>query len=188
MLLTIFWGAIAGGAIAWIWGAISWMVLPWHHATFLSFTDEADIARVVLDGCPRSGVYGLPAPPRYPPGADKAAREAIDYAANRQMQVGPIVTAVVQRGGFGSVPTAMMRAFVIYAVAGGVMTWLLLQTSGLSYWERAGFVTGVALAASLICRMTDWNWHGYSTPYTVVCIADHVVSGFLVGLGLAGLV
>jgi hypothetical protein len=187
MTWTLISGAVAGGAIAWVWGAISWMVLPWHHATFLAFTDEAGIERAILASAPMSGVYGLPAPPRTARDADRAAREAADRMAQQRMIAGPIVTAIVQRNGFGSVPLAMLRAFVIYAVASLVLTWLLLQTSGLSYWQQVGFVAALGLAAGLMCRLPDWNWHGYSTSYTAVNVVDHVIAAFLVGLALAGI-
>jgi hypothetical protein len=186
--LTLLWGALAGGTVTWIWGAISCMVLPWHHKTFRSFSREAEIERAIADNCPSSGVYGLPAPPRHARGTDKAARDEMDRAAQRRMQIGPIVTAIVQRDGFGSVPAAMLRALVIYVVASGLMTWLLLHTSGLSYAEKVLFVGAVGLAAGLICRLPDWNWHGYSTSYTVVAVADHVVGAIIVGLVIGRLV
>ena len=177
----------AGGAVAWIWGAISWGVLRWHHATFVAFADEQEAARWVIANCPGSGVYGLPAPPRHERGAGAGVRLAAERAASERMTSGPIVTAVVNRNGFGSVPAAMARAYVIYAIGAGVIAWLLQQTGGLTYWERTAFVTGVGLAAGLICRLPDWNWHGYSTSYTAVCVADHVVGAFLLGLALAAL-
>jgi hypothetical protein len=188
MLTTLFWGALAGGAIAWIWGAISWMVLPWHHATFLAFTDEPELERAILKAAPRSGVYGLPAPPRYESSMDKSARDAIDRAAQQRMIDGPIVTAVVQRHGFGSVPLAMARAFLIYMMSSAVLTWLLMMSHQPTYWERVLFVAVIGLAAGLICRLPDWNWHGYSTAYSLVNVVDHTAGAFLVGLALARIV
>ena len=185
MLMTLVWCAAAGGAVGWLWGAISWGVLPWHHATFLALADEDEAARWFLANCPRSGVYGLPAPPRHAPGATAEANLSVDRAANARMQSGPIVTAVINRHGFGSVPMAMARAFVIYAATGAVLGWLLHFTNGLTFWERTAFVTGVGVAAGLMCRLSDWNWHGYSTSYTAVWMADHVIGAFLVGLALA---
>jgi hypothetical protein len=188
MAMEILWGGLIGGAIAWTWGAISWMALPWHHATFLAFADEPDAARMALALCPVSGVYGLPAPPKPAPGMDKAAREAADRAAQARMQKGPILTAVVQRDGFGSVPLAMLRAFVIYAAAAAVMTWVLLQSAGQSYWERVALVTSLGFLAGLMCRLPDWNWHGYSTAYTIVNVVDHTITAGVVGLALARIV
>ena len=103
------------------------------------------------------------------------------------MQSGPIVTAVVRREGFGSVPLALLRGFAIYALTSAVLMWILQQIPGMAYWHRVTVVTAVGLAAGLLCRLTDWNWHGYSTGYTLVNIADHLVGGSLVGLVLAAL-
>jgi hypothetical protein len=131
---------------------------------------------------------GVPAPPRYDSSMDKAARDAIDRAARRRMSDGPIVTAIVQRNGFGSVPFAMARAFIIYMMSSLVLTWLLMHSNQSTYWERVIFVAAIGLAAGLICRLPDWNWHGYSTAYTLVNVADHTTGAFLVGLALARIV
>jgi len=185
MISAIAFGAFVGGAVNWIWGAISWAVLPWHHATFLRFTHEDAMAAAVLTSCPESGVYGLPSVPRSSPGMSRADREALDRAAQQRMKTGPIITTIVQRTGFGSVPLAMLRAFVIYALASGVMSWLILRVSMTGYVDRTLFVCAITGVAGLLCRMTDWNWHGYSTSYTLVCVADLLVSGILTGLALS---
>lgn len=174
--------------MAWTWGAISWAVLPWHHRTFLSFEDEGDAARWFLANCRRSGVFGLPAMPRHPPGTTAEARLAAETVANARMKSGPIVTAIVTREGFGSVPAAMARAFAIYAAASLVISWLLMNAPDASYWRKTADATAIGLAAGLICRLPDWNWHGYSTAYTAVCVADHVVGGFLTGLAIAAII
>jgi hypothetical protein len=72
-MLMLVWSALAGGAVAWSWGAISWGVLPWHHATFVAFADEQEAAWWIIANYPRSGVYGLPAPPRHERGVSAAA-------------------------------------------------------------------------------------------------------------------
>jgi hypothetical protein len=187
MLTDLCVGAIVGGTVLWLWGAVSWMALPWHHATFLAFANEDEVVRLILTACPRSGVYGLPAP-RASTDMDKAERETADRAAHARMVAGPIVTAIVQRNGFGSVPMAMLRAYIIYMLASVAITWLLLQSPQLGYWQQVAFVGVVGLSAAFICRLPDWNWHGYSTDYTAVNVADHVVGAVLLGLALAAVV
>jgi hypothetical protein len=185
MWTTIALGAAAGGATAWVWGAISWAVLPWHHATFRGVINEDAFTRAILDACPASGVYGVPAPPKTAPGMTPAARQALDRAAQARMKSGPVVTAIVQRHGFGSVPLAMLRAFIVYALASAVLTSLLLNLTITGTWPRAMAAAGVGLFAGLLCRMTDWNWHGYSTSYALVCVVDHVIGCFLAGAAIA---
>jgi hypothetical protein len=50
------------------------------------------------------------------------------------------------------------------------------------------FVAGVGLAAALLRRLPGWNWHGYSTSYTLVSAADHIVGGVIAGAVLAAIV
>jgi hypothetical protein len=95
-------GVLLSSAAFFIWSAISWMALPWQRGVFKAFTDEDDMTRVLAGQAPESGVYGLPAEPRYPADATKAQRDAIDWAVFDKIMCGPVVFAVVARGHFGS--------------------------------------------------------------------------------------
>ncbi len=119
-------------------------------------------------------MYGIPAPS--------------DADADARMKRGPLILAVVQLRGFGPVGWAMLRAFAIYAVASLILAWLLVHASVSGFLARAAFVCVAALAGTVICRVTDWNWHGYSTSYTVVSVADVAVGWFLTGLAIAAVV
>jgi hypothetical protein len=187
MIQTLVFGALVGGMTAFVWGALSWMILPWHHSTFLRFRDEDEVTRVLSDNAPRAGVYGLPAP-RNTAGLNREEKRAAEAADWERMKTGPIVMAIVQHKGYTSLVKPLIGAFVIYAISSLMMTWLLLQVAGLSYFARAAFVAISAMAGAVICRLTDWNWHGYSTAYTAVTVADTLVGWFLVGLTLAAVV
>ncbi len=45
--MNLIKGALVGGVIAFAWGWVSWMVLPWHMQTFHKFKD-ADLRDVIL--------------------------------------------------------------------------------------------------------------------------------------------
>ena len=187
MWTDVVWSGLAGGAAAWCWGALSWAMLPWHHATFRAFPADAEdaLARQLLAWCPESGVYGLPAPPRHAPGATPQDRQRADERAHQQMVRGPVVTLVIQRTGFGSVPLAIARAFVIYVLTSMLLAWLLTQMTPASYWHSVGIVTAVGGVVALMARAVDWNWHGYSTSFTVVWMADHLIGAFVAGVVIA---
>ena len=53
-------GALIGGAILFLWGMVSWMLIPWHSATLLKFTNECEVACTLQNNTPKSGVYMLP--------------------------------------------------------------------------------------------------------------------------------
>jgi hypothetical protein len=184
MVQTLLLGALAGGIAAFAWGAVSWMLLSWHHSTFLPFLDEDAVARVIAENAPESGVYGLPAPPTSK-GMSRDEREAAEAAVWEKMQRGPVVMAIIQRQTFSALAKPMLTALCIYVLASLIFTWLLLQTTGLGYWKRVLFVAFAALAGAVICRLLDWNWHGYSTRYTAVAVADAFLGWFLTGLVIA---
>ena len=39
MTTTLVKGTVLGGLALFLWGAVSWMVLPWHQATLLPFAN-----------------------------------------------------------------------------------------------------------------------------------------------------
>lgn len=188
MLQNLALGAIVGGIVVFAWGAFSWMVLPWHHATFLRFEDESAVARVVSENAPRSGVYGLPAPSALPPGASSEERTRAETEAWERMKSGPTLFAVVGREGFGSIGPRLVAALAIGVLASLLFTWLLLQTTGLGYFGRAAFIAVGGMAGAVICRLPDWNWHGFSGHYTAVSVADATIGWLLTGLAIAAVV
>lgn len=178
-------GIVLAGLVFFVWSAISWMALPWQRAVYKKFADEDAVARAIAANAPESGMYGLPEEPKYPPGASKEQREAIDKAVWDRIQTGPTVTAVVKFGGFAPLPRMLIVAFMTYVVVAALFGWMLAQTAGLSYAERVLFVTLAGLAAGVICRVPDWNWHQYPTNHTLVQIASLTIGWLLAGLVLA---
>ncbi|MBI1826896.1 MAG: hypothetical protein HY287_07835 [Planctomycetes bacterium] len=187
-MTTIFLGALLAGAIFFLWSAISWMALPWQRAQYKSFADEDAVAKMIASQSPQSGMYGLPAEPKYPPGATKEQRDKVDTAVWERLQKGPTVTAIVKQGGIPSFPQMLIVAFITYAAVAFLFGWMLAQTSGLSYLERVAFVTIAGIAAGIVCRLPDWNWHQYPTGYTVVQIANLAIGWCLAGLALAWII
>jgi hypothetical protein len=60
------------------------------------------------------------------------------------MQRRPIVTAVIARDGFGSVPLAVLRAFVIYAMTAGSTSFTVVAVAD---HVAGAFLAGPARAA-----------------------------------------
>lgn len=100
-----------------------------------------------------------------------------------KMQKGPIVIA--RRGGFGSFTRGLVIQLLSLMVAAFLLTWLLLQTSGLSYARRVAFLAVAGLAASVIVDLPNWNWWGFSGAYTAVNLADSMMTWLLAGLVIA---
>jgi hypothetical protein len=185
--LRLLLAAAVGGAAAWLWGAVSWMVLPWHHRSFRRFADEGALVRAIEAAAPQSGVYGYPAPPEAPRGSAREERDAAEARVQAQMRRGPLVLAVVQRAGFPPVWRPMLGALALSSFVSLLFAWMLLRSGAATWLDRALFVGVGGLAGAGLCRLPDWNWHGFSARYTAVLLADAAIGWFLVGLVLAWL-
>jgi len=174
MATSITKAGILGGITLFIWGALSWMVLPWHTKTIHSFTDEAAITQLIQSNAPISGMYFSPAWKQNDTAKDKA-----------QMQ-GPMVFASVRLEGISSSMTvSMIISFLTQAIAAFFVAWLLSKTKGLNYLERVGFVVIFALAAGIVTDIPYWNWFAFDMQYTLVAMADLLIGWFFAGLVLA---
>jgi len=180
MILPILLAALAGGVAIFIWGAISWMALPWHHASFSKFENEDAIATAVLASAPKTGLYLMPSP-GCGDAKDPAAKKAAQEAAMERMKKGPRVFAVIHREGFTSMAPYMVKGFVVGVVVSALLAYLLTKTAIQADWKRALFVDLTALAGVMAARLNDWNWHGFPNRYTVLHLVDATI-----GWGLAG--
>ncbi len=186
MTKTLVLGAILGGLVAFLWSNVSWEILPWHERTLLTFQDEDAVGRVVTEHAASSGVYLFPAGPKQA-GMTKEQKKAAEAAAWEKMQKGPVVFAAIRREGFTSAAftRGIMAQFLTQVIAAFLLTWMLLKTSGLSYWGRVGFLTVAGLAAGVISDLPNWNWWGFSGSYTTVAVVDSALTWYIAGLVIA---
>ena len=163
---------ILGGIIVFLWGAISWMVLPWHMTTLHSFSDEKAVADVILSNTPQSGMYILP---------------MMGAQQETTVQKPFLFASIVTEGIPYSMAIPMIIGLIMQIITAILIAWMLTKTSGLSYVERVGFVVIFALAAGIVTYGMSWNWYGFSTDYTLIAFADLLIGWFFAGLVLAKL-
>lgn len=158
-------GGVLGGIVIFIWSAISWMFLPWHMTTIHSFTNEDVLAKAIQAAAPQSGIYMMPM-----------------MTADKQL---PQVFASIRLEGMSSMTSGMVISVIIQMIVAFLVTWLLTKAAQLSYWGRVWFVTIFGVAAAISAYLPYWNWFSFSTGYTLVGMADLVISWFLAGLVIA---
>ncbi len=180
MASSLLKGGICGGITVFVWSSIWWMALPFAEMNLRSFTGQDEFTRHITEHAPESGLYFLPYADRFGGATDAELEEQ-----QAKMADGPIVLAVVQREGMNSIGGSMATQFVIMLLSAVMLTWLLMQSSFSSLWQRAGFVSFAALAAGVMCRLPDWNWWGYPFGHVFCQIVDLGVGWFLAGLVIA---
>lgn len=178
-------GACLGGMVPFVWSVVSWTFVPWHERQYLSFADQNAVAQVLVANAPQPGVYALPYAGPIPAGTSEAEARAVQAAFQERFKSGPIVLAAVRPRGVESVARHWVVAVATPMAVAFLLTWLLLQTTGLSYWWRVAFVVVAALAGASLVHLPYWNWWGFSTAYTAQALADVVEGWFLAGLVIA---
>lgn len=178
-------GGIFGGLVLFVWGMISYMVLPWHTAVLNKFTDEAAVAQALTANAPLSGMYILPNPHKHEPGMTEEQRQAAEDDGMRRMMSGPFTFASVALHGAREMGRAMLLTVLGNILSVELVMWLLLQTASLTYWGSVGFVVLLALATTMITYFPYWVWWSFSAGFTFVEFADHLIGWFLVGLVIA---
>jgi hypothetical protein len=184
MLKPLVLGTILGGLVAFVWSSISWEVLPWHGKPILSFQNDEEVSAVIRTHAVKSGVYILPGGPSMD-GMTSEQKKAAQATLMEEMQKGPVMFAAIRRDGFGSYTWGLVIQLLSLMAAAFLLTWLALQTSGLSYAKRVLFLGVVGLAAGVITELPNWNWWGFSGSYAAVMIADGTLTWLIAGLVIA---
>src|SRR5947208_4178371 len=136
---SLILGGVLGGLALFVWGSISWMVLPWHLMTLEKFTNEATVAKALLANAGVSGVYLLPNPHKHEPGMTEEQKRAEEAEGMKRMVQGPFMFASVSLIGVGNMAPLLITLLgnILSAL---LATWMLLKTNGLRYLGRVGFI------------------------------------------------
>jgi hypothetical protein len=184
MLKSLIKGGFLGGITLFFWGAVSWIVLPWHNMTLNKFANEDAVAAAITQNATTPGVYFLPNE-RPGPGATEAEKKAAWEAAQKRMTEGPVVFASIRLKGAPSKAPYALTGLAISILGAVLGTLLLLQTREMTYLRRAGFLSLFGLTAGVVCFLPYWNWFDFSTAYTAASIVDLAIGWFLAGLVIA---
>jgi hypothetical protein len=155
-------GTLLGGLTALVWSNISWELIGWHEKSLRTFENDQEVAAVISSHTIEDGTYLMPY------GNSKEAQE--------RMRRGPIVFAAVRRGGIGSVARLFAVQIAILFAAAFLLTWLLLQTSGLTYGRRVLFLAVVGTHRLRDRRPAQLELVGLFGSFTAVDVADNVLT------------
>lgn len=177
--------AIVGGLVVFIWGMISWMVLPWHSNSFKQFQNEKEVYEAIKDNAPTSGVYILPNMYVYKDGMSQSDIKRQMSDQHHMMSKGPVMFASISVEGMkGMSLKPFVTSLIIQIIGAGIITWMLLQTKINVYKKQVIFITVAGFLVGLLGLLPAWNWWGFSGSYTFTCFADLVISWCLAGLAI----
>jgi hypothetical protein len=176
--------SLVGGLIVFVWGMLSWMVIPWHQHCLKTFTHESAVAEAIRQNAPQSGIYVLPNTCGYSEGTSHSNMSE----GMKMMEEGPFMFASIRTHGVGKMsPKPFIISLIIQVIGALIATWMLAQTTGLTFKRQVGFFAFFGLAVGILGLLPAWNWWGFSTCYVLVGIVETVIGWSLAGLAVAKL-
>lgn len=165
---------IVGGIVVFIWGMVSWKMLPWHVRSLHQFKNEAQVYEAIKKNAPVSGIYVLP---------NMYGASAAQESHQKMLAKGPVMFASVLVEGAGHLSVMPFVIALATQIVGAILImWMLMQTKLNSFRKKVGFVVLVGFLVGLLGVLPAWNWWGFSGAYVLSCFGD-----LIIGWGLAGL-
>lgn len=179
---TILKGTIIGGIIAFVWGTISWMVIPWHQAMFQQFKNPANVESAILRNVEGPGVYTIPGI------CDRMKEEKSEIDTGKSKAVDNqlvMMAMVVPNMGNPMKPSMFVIGFIINMISAFFLTWVTKCAQISGYLNRLLFILGVVVVAACMTVLPTWNYWHSSAIFTIISFADLVLTWVLAGLGIA---
>ena len=177
--------AVLGGIIVFLWGLVSWMLLPWHQVTIKQFQNEERVAQVIRENAFERGIYLLPnlftydskqesgiAQQRIEEGRERVARGPVMFAAINPLGVNPNMAG------------SFFIAVIINIVGAYFISWIVLLIKT-DYWGRVKLITLMGFIIGFLGLLPAWNWWNFALGYVAVGIIDLIIAWFLAGLMIA---
>lgn len=179
--MRILVAALAGAIAMFVWAAIAHMATPLAHVGFSGMANEpAALQSMTAENVgAKSGLYIFP----WVDVKDPKAMEKYEARAKTQptglllyhplgQQLGGISGAMLSKEFLKQFVQALIAAWIVSMIAAGFIT-------------RVGIVTAIGLSAGIATNVSQWNWYGFPTDYTLAQITIEVVSALVAGLAIA---
>ena len=169
--------AILAAAVAlFVWGFISWTLLPWHNGQMKRFTDEKAVAAVIKANSPEPGLYLLPG---CPPDKSASAREA----QMKAMGEGPYLYGVARSGSKDVAMGPYMATNLLSNIVIATLLALLMSRMPCAGWScRVKLGAVIGLLAGFVADVPTAIWFEFPILPTLAIIADHIIACILAAL------
>ena len=182
---------IVGGIILWVWGFLSWVVLPLHNSAKLSVPNETEVIATLGQSLTAKGTYVFPMMPGEAGEMPGAEQEAAMAAYMQKYQSGP--TGMIFYDPAGKDPfmlNQMVIGLLIFMLSAGIVAWFLSRSTATaeSYLSRVIYCGMIGTLMAIGVHLSDWNWMGYSLDWTRALMVDSIAGWLIAGLGISAIV
>ncbi|MFZ0391426.1 MAG: hypothetical protein WAN36_13285 [Calditrichia bacterium] len=176
---------ILGGIVVFVWGFISWVVLPWHNYSMQTLPQEERLVGEMRGLQLETGVYFFPGMAESSDEENARKNEEVWAENHRQ---GPIGMIFYHREGTEPMsPGVFILGILIAIIAAGVAAALLkISVNQISsYGKRVAFVAMIGLFSVIAVPIYNWNWLYIPATYTIIAVLDLFITWVLAGLVIA---
>jgi hypothetical protein len=145
-------GTVVTAITLFAWQSISNTVIPWHEATMREFANNDAVVQAVRANAPENGVY--------------VSSQGIVASVALTPNLIDRTTLVGQMLG---------TQFVIDLVVAFLLALVALRLRPTTMLGTATGLGIAGLAGSMLIEASNWNWYGFSVPWTAVNVIDHTI-------------
>lgn len=172
---------LAAAILNFIYGWISWGMLPWHQPK--PFENEDAVVKAIRANTSEHAIYSYPDWSEMQNAGDKEGQEA--YL--KKWSDGPAIYAMVRPGKRedASMGTGMFSGFLVSILASSILFLLILKSGHSTFRDRVlvAFLAGVFLG--VVSALYPWNWLEYPGMATIASLCDGIIPWTLAGVVIA---
>jgi len=170
-------GVLVGAVAYFVWGMLSWTVIPWHNRVVKTLPEEQLITDTLKTVIAEPGFFLFPSMNQNGKMMDHTA------FAERYMK-GPTGVIAFSTGGKDWMGprkyiVAWLAAFAIAAIS--MLLLCLIRDRVTGTLPRILLVTSIGAVVFLAPHLSYWNWLSFPSDYTTVAAADSLAAFFVLG-------
>ncbi len=171
-------GALLGALVYFVWGNISWLMLPWHASTIKHLPEEQLISDTLKTVIAEPGFYSFPS-------ATTTEGHQDMKAWAEKYRKGPIGSLIFSPNGkepigFLNIIFGFIGALVIASITMAILGFSRDRVTG--FVPRTLLVLLLGLLAGFSIHYPYWIWFHFPMDFTLVSMEDTAVSFLLVGM------
>jgi hypothetical protein len=158
--------SILGALTMFMWGAISWTILPWHMMTMHSFSNEDAVVAALKAGNAATGTYNIP------------GMSDNHEAQMAKAKAGPVAMIHNTAEGSEMTPMFFIKGILLDVLIMFIAVSMLSKISWslATYGNRVRFMMMIGLIIGLAARVGDIIYMHVSTDFSLIFAIDEVVT------------